>query len=283
MYNLHYKPKHILILTSILCFFFINCSSDDDAPAIPTGNSKQYTITKTQFSDLSGNASFIENTNGTTTISVKLNNLVEGINIAVRLRQNTANIGGGIAINLNDIDTKTGESVTTIKKLDNGTVISYEQLENFDGYLAIEGVQNDEGVLFAYKDLGPNELTGKKTIYNLFSNNASINGFAQFEERKKGTSALIIGINNPVSNLELPCSLHIIINDGESELIQELSATRLNPKGYGFTELTKVNDIVTTYEQILQLNAYITIKETSNSTDNLSKGFIGININASQN
>lgn len=282
MYKLHFRTKYVGLLISILGLFFINCSSDDEnTPPIPTGKTKEYTLSKTQFSDITGSINFIENTNRSTTVSIKLNNIVKGINVIARLRRNTANIGGGIAIDLNDIDNQTGESITTIYKLDNGTSISFEQLEDFEGYLAIEGNGDNEGILFAFKDLGPNELTGKKITYNLFSNNATINGFAQLEERKKGTSSLIVGLFETNNIIELPCTLHIKQENNNTEYIHQLSPIRINPKGYGFTELTEINNSLINFEDVLKLDGYINVTESNNTMISISKGSIGIGENVS--
>tara|TARA_R110000744_G_scaffold375905_1_gene489746 strand:+ start:1878 stop:2702 length:825 start_codon:yes stop_codon:yes gene_type:complete len=270
------KKKNQLL---IYCFTFCllsNCSSNDDSPTIPTGQTKQYNLTNTELSDLTGQVNFIENTNGSTTISVILNNTVKGINNVVRLRRNTANIGGGIFLNLNNINGDNGTSITTVSKLTDGTKITYDQFADLNGYFAIEGTGDSEGVLYAFTDLGPNEFTGKKITYDLFSPNGDINGLAQFEERKKGSAALMVGLFDLGAEDELLCSLHIIQENTSEEIIHILSPIRSRLKGFGFTELSDINGQSLNYEDILKLDAFINVK-TSN--DNLiSEGGVGINI-----
>ena len=268
----------------IYYFFFIailtSCSTAEETPIIPTGVTKSYDLLNTNSSDLNGEVTFKENTNGSTTITVILNNTVDGINNAVKLRRNTANIGGGIVVHLNDIDATTGKSETTIAKLDNGEVISYDELSEFLGYLSIEGKDFNTGEFYAYADLGPNVLTGAKTVYNLFSPDLSINGLAVFEERKKGTAALTVNIFEINDNTELPTSLHIIQDSNPQEIIHPLNTIKSRQNGFSFNELTNINETTISYKNILKLNGYIEILDENNSEKIISSGGIGSNINA---
>lgn len=260
------------ILYLILPLFIINCSKDGNIEYTPTGQTKQYSIYNTNFSDLTGFVKFIENTDGSTTISVELDNTVEGINNPVRLRMNTANIGGDIAVNLNKVKGEDGSSFTTISKLANGENISYHQLIEFDGYIAIE--DNISNILIAYADLGPNELTGQKINFDLLSPNGSFNGLVTIEERKKGTSTLTIGVFGLEDNEELPCTLNIIPDNSIQEIIYELSPVKSSFNGFSFNELTEIEGQPTTYEELITLNAYIEVTNP-NSTDTFyAKGFI---------
>lgn len=239
---------------------------------LPTGQSKEYAILNTNYSDLTGLVKFIENTDGSTTISVELNNTVNGINNPVRLRRNTANIGGDIAVNLNNIKGEDGSSFTTISKLANGENISYHQLIEFNGYIAIE--DNISNVLIAYADLGPNELTGQKINFDLLSPNGSFNGLVTIEERKKGTSTLTIGVFGLEDNEELPCTLNIISDNSIHEFTHELSPVKSSLNGFSFNELTELGGQVITYETLITLNAYIEVTNP-NSTDTFyAKGYI---------
>ncbi|WP_423997269.1 hypothetical protein [Maribacter sp. IgM3_T14_3] len=270
-----------LIFFILFNIALVSCSSDDASPPIPTGLEKQYTFVKTQFSDLTGNVIFTENTNGSTTISVSLNNTVPGVDLNIRLRRNTANLGGGIALTLNNIDNETGKSITTVSKLDDGNAINYVELSEFEGYLSLEGKNTNQNIVFAYKDLGPNEFTGKKITYHLFSNNQTVNGFAQFQERRKGTSALIIGVLDLTNPTALECSLLIKQDNTTSDYIHELASTRIEPNGYSFNELTEINGSPITFDALLNLDAFINVSDPANPLNILSSGAIGINENAS--
>jgi len=285
MFSLNFKNRYLIqFITLAISVLLTNCSSDD-APPVPTGQSKQYDITNTDISDITGQVNFIENTNGSTTISINLVNTVNGINNVVRLRRKTANIGGGIFLNLNNINGEDGISITTVSKLDDGTPVSYEQFTELDGYLAIGSTGNDEDTLFAFSDLGPNELTGEKINYNLFSSDGAINGFAQFEERKKGTASLLVGIFDIEEVSELKCFLHVTSEDSTEEFIQELAPITIEEdfKGFGLNELTHINEELISYEDILQLNASIKISDATDATLFISQGGIGTDPNASTN
>lgn len=271
----------------IYYFFFIailtSCSTAEETPIIPTGVTKSYDLLNTNSSDLNGEVTFKENTNGSTTITVILNNTVDGINNAVKLRRNTANIGGGIVVHLNDIDATTGKSETTLAKLDNGEAISYDELSEFLGYLSIEGKDFNTGEFYAYADLGPNVLTGAKTVYNLFSPDLSINGLAVFEERKKGTAALTVNIFEINDNTELPTSLYIIQDSNPQEIIHPLNTIKSRHNGYSFNETSHLNGDSIQYNDFLKLNGYIQITDSNNKLNILSKGVIGTNENTSAN
>ncbi|WP_405410884.1 hypothetical protein [Maribacter sp. Asnod1-A12] len=251
----------------------INCSSEETAPIVPTGVSKTYTILRTNFSDLTGIIEFTENTNGSTTISVKANNTVKGINNPVRLRRNTANLGGDIAINLENINGETGASVSTISKLNNEETINYSELSEFDGYIAIEGENNSEGLLIAYADLGPNELTGRNTTINLISPDGVFNGIATLEERKKGNTSLTVGVFGINDNIELPCSIHIIQEDN-SEFIKPISPVKGSLNGFGFNEITIINEIIINYDELLMLNGYIQVNNENDTSTFFARGLI---------
>ncbi|WP_282117777.1 hypothetical protein [Maribacter aquivivus] len=258
----------------LLPILIINCRKDDNPEYIPTGQSKEYAILNTNFSDLTGLVKFIENTDGSTTISVELNNTVKGINNPVRLRRNTANIGGDIAVNLNEVKGEDGSSSTTISKLVDGETITFNQLAEFDGYIAIE--DNSTSILIAYSDIGPNELTGQKISFDLLSPNGTFNGLVTIEERKKSTSALTIGVFGLSDNEELPCTLNILENDSIKEIIHQLSPVKSSFNGFSFNELTEINGKVITYEQIRTLNAYIEVTNPNSSANFYAKGFIKI-------
>ena len=276
------KNLQILIYFFALCLLN-SCSHDDDTPSAPTGVTKSYELLNTNSSDLTGKVNFIENTNGSTTITIQLNNTVEGINNVVRLRNNTANIGGGIAVNLNDINGTTSTSETTITKLDNGEIVSYDELSEFSGYLSIEGKGNNTGEFYAYADLGPNVLTGIKTTYNLLASDSSINGLAVFEERKKGTTALTVNIFQINDNTELPTSLHIIQENNLEEIIHPLNTVKSRQNGFSFNEVTELDGASISYNDIITINGYIEITDTNDSTLILSSGGIGINKKTSNN
>ena len=268
--------KKINFLFFFPVFFLIaNCSKDDAPPPTPTGQSKQYIIFNTNLSDITGTVDFIENTNGSTTISLKLNNSIEGYNNPVRLRRKTANIGGGIAVNLKSLNGENGISNTTLTKLENGESISYDQLAEFNGYIAIEGENENEGALLAYTDLGPNELTGEKVTYNLYSPDGDFNGLATIEERKKGTAALMIGLLETDTESELPCALYILQESSDEEYVHQLSPITSESKGFSFNELTEIDGVATTYKEILELDAYIEVSDPIKTTSFKAKGAIG--------
>ncbi|CAM4143168.1 hypothetical protein ZONE111904_04150 [Zobellia nedashkovskayae] len=263
----------------ITSFVMISCSKEDSPAPVPTGESKQYSILNTNLSDFSGTVDFIENTNGSTTISLQVLNTIKNIDNVVRLRSNTANLGGGIAVSLNSLNGDKGISNTTVEKLQSGEVVNYAQLAEFNGYLAIEGINENAGVLLAYVDLGPNELTGKKSIYDLLSPDGVFSGLVTVQERKKGTASLTVGIREIDEDVELPCSLHIPQYSNGEEFIQQLFSVKSDLNGFSFNELNEIDGNEITYDELLELNAFIEVSNQDDSSSFIAKAGIGAKTN----
>ncbi|MDF4201844.1 hypothetical protein PXD56_02685 [Maribacter sp. SA7] len=269
-----------------LFIFFITISisscnnSDDIDEIIPTGKTKEYTLLETNISDLTGTIIFSENTNGSTTVLIQVNNTVKDIDLPVYLRRNTANTGGGIAIILNNIIGENGNSNTVVSKLNNGETISYSELLEFNGYIAIED-NVMTGSLLAYSDLGPNELTGNKKIYNLFAPNGAINGLITLEERKKGTTSLTIGILQTNENDEFPVTLNILSESNTLENSKQLNPITGSLNGFSFNELTDINEEVITFDKFIQTNSFIEIKQSIDTENFVASGGIGNHAEAS--
>lgn len=270
------------ILKIIILIYAVNillsCSTDEILEAIPTGNSKEYQILRTNISDLTGVVEFIENTNGSTTISIQLNNTVEGINNPVSIHRNTANIGGETVLKLNNIDGKNGTSITTVQKLNNGQSINFNELSEFDGYLAISGQDSQKGLLIGYSDLGSNVLTGNSITYSLYDINGAVNGATTFREREKGTSSLTVNVFNIDETTILPCALYVSPNS-ETEYIHELATIKGHQNGFGFNEFTEINGNSILYNEIFELEAYIIIGNDATFDPFVAKGNIGVEAN----
>jgi len=104
-----------------------------------TTTQKTYTLAAVGASGVSGTALFEKRKNGNSLITINLNGtLTGGVHPAVIHIGSVATVGGGPVVKtLNPVDGTTGKSYTTLRTLDNGTPISYDNAMVYDGYLAI--------------------------------------------------------------------------------------------------------------------------------------------------
>jgi hypothetical protein len=104
-----------------------------------TTTQKTYTLAAVGASGVNGTALFEKRKNGNSLITISLNGtLTGGVHPAVIHIGSVATVGGGPVVKtLNPVDGTTGKSYTTLRTLDNGTPISYDNAMVYDGYLAI--------------------------------------------------------------------------------------------------------------------------------------------------
>lgn len=121
-----------------------------------TGNSTVYTLSEVNGSGVSGTATFYERNNGYTLVEIMVDGTPAlGIHPA-HIHFNSAEEGGGIAIDLNNVDGDTGISRTSIVAQNNNKDITYEQLLEFDGYINIHLSPLDLATLVAQGNIGSN-------------------------------------------------------------------------------------------------------------------------------
>ncbi len=84
---------------------------------------------------ISGTATFVENTDASTTIILDLTGTPAGGVHPAHIHFNTAAEGGGIGVSLEAVNGDTGQSEITIaiSALDDGSTITYAELLTFDG------------------------------------------------------------------------------------------------------------------------------------------------------
>jgi Cu/Zn superoxide dismutase len=104
-----------------------------------TTTKKSYTLNAVGASGVTGTATFEKRKNGNSLVTIDLNGtLAGGIHPAVIHIGSVATVGGGPVVKtLNPVDGTTGKSYTTLRTLDSGTPISYDDVMLYDGYLAI--------------------------------------------------------------------------------------------------------------------------------------------------
>ena len=175
-----------------------------------TGDSETYTLSERDVAGIKGKATFEKRTNGETLVTLALEGTPEGGVHPAHIHANTAAEGGAIVVTFNPVNGTTGMSMTNVTTTDDGAVVSYDSLLNYDGYINVHlGDGPDLATIVAQGDIGQNALTGEKVTYQLDSVAvATIKGSATFYERKNGTSLVEILLEGTPAGGVHPAHIH---------------------------------------------------------------------------
>ncbi|HEY9487180.1 MAG TPA: CHRD domain-containing protein [Chryseosolibacter sp.] len=121
-----------------------------------TGDEKVYTLNELNESGVSGTATFAKRVNGLTLITLALEGTVEGGDHPSHIHANNAATGGGIVLDFNNVNGATGMSTTSVRALNDGTAITYDELLTYNGYINVHLSPTNLGVLIAQGDMGSN-------------------------------------------------------------------------------------------------------------------------------
>ena len=139
----------VILLISILIY---SCSDDDG------GNNDAnltYELSQTNNSGVSGNAVFTELQNGDIQLTISLNNIEADANHPAHIHYNSAEQGGGIYVDLNNIKGATQESVTVFNEDIEGNALNFNDISNLDAHINVH--QNPDNLdLIAKGDIGNN-------------------------------------------------------------------------------------------------------------------------------
>ncbi len=102
-----------------------------------TGESVTYALDSIADPTIKGTATFRERTNGTTLVTLQLQNTPASGTHPAHIHANTAAEGGVIAISLTPVNGATGTSSTEVRAYDDGTDVSYGDLLEYDGYINV--------------------------------------------------------------------------------------------------------------------------------------------------
>lgn len=199
-----------LALMLLISINFTSCSSDDDGVVIgPTGESKTYILSSVADPSISGTATFIENNNNTTTIELDINGTPSDGMHPAHIHFNTAAEGGDIALTLGTVDGSTGFSSITTNELNNGTMITYDELLDFDGYINVHLSADELGTIVAQGDIGQNELTSDSMTFPLATVDvAGISGTATFTKRANGEALATLSLTGTPDGGMHPAHIH---------------------------------------------------------------------------
>lgn len=259
------KSKNYLLFVLLLSITISCNDSDDDmynsnpSPQ-PTGSTKTYALNSVSVPSISGTATFIELDDNSVTVEIDIQNTPTGGVHPAHIHVNTAAEGGGIAVSLSPVDGSTGKSVTNITALDNGTMVNYEDLLAFNGYINVHLSAQELSIIVAQGDIGVNELTGNTKSYVLDESAVNgISGTAEFAERVNGSTLLTITLENTPAGGEHPAHIHQNKTANGGPIIVGLNPVN-GDTGISKTQITELVDGTSvTFEDFLTIDAYINV------------------------
>ncbi len=273
------------VLFIAAAIFTISCGDDDpitdnNTEPTPTGKSKTFALNTKAVDGISGTAKFIENSDASTTIELKLTGTPDAGAHPAHIHVNTAAETGSIAVTLGIVDGTTGMSTITISELDDKTSITYDQLLDFDGYINVHMSASDLGTIVAQGDIGQNELTGTSKEYALAEKDGSgISGTVTFHERVNGESLAILALTNTPEGGSHPAHIHasdVVTGGGVVFTFNAVDGT----SGMSATNVAALDGDggALKYADILTFNGYVAVHEsTQNIANVVAVGNIGAN------
>ncbi|HEU5290736.1 MAG TPA: hypothetical protein VFU05_08855, partial [Cyclobacteriaceae bacterium] len=107
-------------------------------------------------SGVSGTVTFHKTNSTTTIITIQLTGTVAGNVHPAHIHGNNASAGGPIVLDLTAVDGTTGQSITTVTQLNDGTPITYEGLISFNGHVNVHKSAAELAVMVAQGNIGSN-------------------------------------------------------------------------------------------------------------------------------
>lgn len=120
-----------------------------------TATSAMYSLNAVNGSGVDGTVTFTKRANATTLAVIDLNGASATGSYPIYIYDNDVATTGPIAIDLNNVNGATGMSATTIRKLNNNTAITYDQLIGFDGHINV-GTSATDATYLAQGNIGSN-------------------------------------------------------------------------------------------------------------------------------
>ena len=244
-----------------------------------TGKSEMYPLNAKSNPEISGAAKFEERKSGATLVSLMLEGTSMGDSHPAHIHMNTAAEGGGIAISLSSVDGGTGISYTNVSQKDDETVITYDDLIEFNGYINVHNSSVDLGTLIAQGDIGQNALTGTSMTYTLNEQNASgISGTVTFTERNNGFTLITISLIGTMEGGDHPAHIHNGDVDNPGGIAISLNNVN-GASGMSMTSVSKMNDETEIkYSDLIGFNGYAQVHDSeANLGLVLTNGNIGSN------
>jgi len=102
-----------------------------------TSTATTYSLASVNNSGIDGTVTFAKRVSGSTLVTVDLDGTSPTGNYPIFIHDNSIATTGPVAINLNNYNGATGKSETSVRKLNNNTDITYDQLRSFNGHVNV--------------------------------------------------------------------------------------------------------------------------------------------------
>lgn len=120
-----------------------------------TTSSTTYTLDAVNDSGVNGTVTFAKRMSGSTLVTIDLDGASPMGNHPIFIYDNNVATTGPVAINLNNYTGSTGTSVTSVRKLNNNTPITYDQLTTFNGHVNV-GTSATDPTYISQGNIGSN-------------------------------------------------------------------------------------------------------------------------------
>lgn len=244
-----------------------------------TGESMSYDLNEVDLAGISGTAMFEERISGETLLTLMLENTSDGGSHPSHIHMNTAAEGGAIAITLESVNGTSGMSKTNISSLDDGSMISYDELIDYDGYINVHASADDLATLAAQGDIGQNALTGMSETYDLNEVDvAGVSGTVTFSQRVNDETLITIQLMGTTQGDSHPTHIHFNSAAEGGDIAVTLSSVD-GTTGMSKTNVAALNDMtVITYASLIAFDGYINVHQSAEDLATLvAQGDIGAN------
>ena len=247
------------------------CTKNDSTPT--PARKTTYNLKVKDVLGVTGTATFTETSSTLTTIDIIVTGAPSGTHPA-ELCMNSAVEGGTVVITLNPVDA-TGKSSTA------STIMSYNQLIAYDGFIKVIKSSSELNVILAQGDIGGNVITATNKTYTLDTIGVyGVSGTALFEKRVNGNTLVTITLTGTIAGEVYPATINLgsIASVGGGPVVKILSNVD-GTTGKSYTNIRKLESgIDITYDNWLVYDGYINIYQTAVSLTNIiCHGNIGSN------
>ncbi|MEM8894035.1 MAG: CHRD domain-containing protein [Bacteroidota bacterium] len=244
-----------------------------------TGESQEAIVEQNGGSGITGLVTFFKRKSGFSLVVVEVQGTSTGALHPIHIHDNSAIERGPIAVDLTHVDGALGFSETTVIQSNQGDEITYEELIDYDGYVAIHESDQNLANIISLSDIGQNTLTGRTKSYSLDAvNESGISGLLTFRERKNLTTLVDIAMDGTTAGVTYPFNIHNenIIDGGVVTItLSSVDGTT----GVGFSNIRETNGAqAITYDELLVAEFHVNLYEETAQLVNLrAQGDIGGN------
>jgi hypothetical protein len=273
------RTLKVTVVACILTASITSCDdNDDDGGPSLTGESKIYTLNSVSDPAISGTVKFEERSDNSTVVTIDLDGTASGNTHIAHIHENSAAETGGILVDLNSIDGSNGISETVVKKLNDGTDITYSEILMLNSYVNVHVSSTDLATLVAQGDIGENELTSASTTYALSASNGSgVDGTVVFSQRISGATLVTVNLNGASLTSNYPISIY----DNSVTTTGPIAISLNNYTGSTGTSVTTVrtlnNNTAISYDQLTDFNGHVIVETSATDPEHIALGNIGSN------